>query len=119
MQGELLGSPDRFSIQIDTNKHLGKGGLIDDEMNHSCGANARIEFSDLTIGAKREINTGEEVCINYCATEDSLEEPFSCDCGSENCYGVVRGFRYLSPAQKRAIKDDLSPNLIRQYCDFG
>lgn len=115
MQGDLLAFPDKFSIQIDTHKHLGKGGLIDDEMNHSCDANAKIEFGDLTIRAKRKIETGEEVCINYCATEDTLANSFRCDCGSSRCYGNVRGCRYLSEEERNVMRDELSPFLARKY----
>ena len=115
MQGDLLASPDKFSIQIDTHKHLGKGGLIDDEMNHSCDANAKIEYADLTIRAKRQIETGEEVCINYCATEDTLANSFRCDCGSSHCYGTVRGCRYLSEEERNVMRDELSPFLARKY----
>ena len=115
MQGDLLASPNEYSIQIDTHKHLGKGGLIDDEMNHSCDANAKIEFTDLTIRAKRQITPGEEVCINYCATEDNLANIFRCDCGSAHCYGIVTGCQYLSREQRDSIKDELSPYLKRKY----
>ncbi len=119
MQGDLLQSPDKFSIQIDTHKHLGQGRLIDDEMNHSCRANARIDFSDLTIRAKRGIASGEEVCLNYCATEDVLANPFECDCGTRTCYGVIRGFKYLTPHQRADIKDDISPYLRKQYYNIA
>ena len=115
MQGDLLKSPNKFSIQVDTHKHLGKGNLIDDEMNHSCKANARIEFSDLTICAKYDIFPNEEVCINYCATEDVLAEPFNCDCGTPKCYGIVRGFKYLTSSQRADIEDDISPYIRKRY----
>lgn len=115
MQGDILKSPNKFSIQIDTNKHLGEGNLIDDEMNHSCKANAYIEFSDLTIRAKYDIFPNEEVVINYCVTEDILAEPFECDCGNDNCYGKVRGFKYLTSFQRDNIRDEISPYLKKKY----
>lgn len=61
--------------------------------------------------AKRDIASGEEITINYCATEDVLENPFTCDCGSSRCYGFVRGFRFLTQDQRLLIKDELSPYL--------
>ena len=115
MRGDLLRSPDRYSFQIDVNMHLGRGGLIDDELNHSCNANARIEFSDLTLRASRDIASGEEICINYCSTEEVLAEPFVCDCGSESCYGEVKGFRFLTLYQQNSLKNMISPYLRSHY----
>ena len=117
MQGEIMSRPDVYSIQIDTSKHLGPGGLIDDEMNHSCDANARINFDNLTIESKKDIEIGEEVCINYCATEEELASPFTCDCGNPRCYGIIKGFKHLNEMQRKSIKNDLSPYLQKKY--FG
>ncbi|MBI1956847.1 MAG: SET domain-containing protein [Candidatus Niyogibacteria bacterium] len=117
MQGDIVEYPDRFSIQIDANKHLSSGShwTIDDELCHSCDANAHIDYSDLSIRAKRDIRAGEEVAINYCASEEIVENPFHCICGSRQCYGFVSGFKNLMPGQKKAIGDDLSPFLKAKY----
>lgn len=115
MQGEIINARDKYSIQIDVDKHLGKSELIDDELCHSCEANTRIEFSDLSIRAKRAIHAGEEVTINYCASEEVLASPFNCTCGSKQCYGFISGFKNLTPYQREALKDDLSSFLKKKY----
>ena len=118
MQGRLLEQPNRYSIQIDEGLHLGEGGLVDDEMNHACSPNAYIDFSDvrdLVIRAVRIIEQSDEVTINYCASEDSLVAPFTCACGSANCYGVVSGYRDLTEAQKMGLEIYLSPYLRKKY----
>jgi hypothetical protein len=121
MQGALLAEPNLYSIQIDETRHLGQGGLIDDEMNHACVANAYIDFSNLKhirIRAARAISRDEEVTINYCATEDILAEPFECDCGSTLCYGRVKGFRFLAASQQQELVRYLSPYLLQRYAPF-
>ena len=115
LKGKILKHPNQFSIQIDYNKHLGKGGMIDDEMGHSCKSNAMIEYRDLTIRSTRTIMPGEKVTINYCASEDVLANPFFCDCGQKDCYGQVRGYAFLKPKQQKSLRKYLSPFLRKKY----
>lgn len=57
-------------------------------VNHSCKPN--IAERERTGYALRDIQSGEELTIDY-DTVGSLEEPFECRCGSEQCRGIVRG----------------------------
>ena len=118
MQGDLLERPNKYSIQIAEGLHLDEGGLVDDEMNHSCVPNAYIDFSDvghLVMRALRVIEPDHEVAINYCASEEVLVHPFACDCGSRDCYGLVSGYRDLTDGQKAALERYLSPYLRTKY----
>ena len=115
MPGDIQNYRDKFSIQIDEYQHLGASELIDDELCHSCDANARIEFSDLSIRTKRFIPAGEEITINYCASEEVSANPFYCSCGSEYCCGFMNGFKNLTKSQREIIKDDISPFLKKKY----
>jgi hypothetical protein len=47
--------------------------------------------------------------------EDELAEPFECYCGSENCYGIVKGYRFLNKTQRDSIKDFVSHELSGKY----
>lgn len=109
--GKIVDHPNRYSLQIDQKRHLNKGGDIDDFINHSCEPNCFIRFPDLSLEALRDIQPGEELTINYCASELKIEEPFECNCGAANCYRTVRGFAYLSTAEKKALEKTLSPFL--------
>lgn len=115
LMGPLRIHPTRYSIQIRENVHLDAGGNLDDELNHSCNASARMDLVAMSLIAKRKIARGEEITINYCATEDVLGHPFQCNCGSPGCYGFVRGFRFLTPGQRSRIQDDLSPYLKERF----
>lgn len=57
-------------------------------VNHSCEPN--IAERERAGYALRDIQSGEELTIDY-DTVGSLEEPFECRCGSEQCRGIVRG----------------------------
>jgi hypothetical protein len=77
-------------------------------MNHSCDPNGYIRFDDLTYCALRDVSAGEELTFNYCTTEYELAQPFQCACGSPNCYGLVRGARFLDSGQLDRIYPLLS-----------
>lgn len=107
----------RYSLQLDADVHLDRHpqGGIDDFLNHGCWPNARVNLGTLEILTCREIERGEQLRINYCATEEELLEPFDCDCGSPGCYGRVAGFRSLDSARRRELSSLVSPWLRRKY----
>ena len=104
-----------LSLQLGLNWHLHDSGPIIDMINHSCDANTAVGWDDFTLRSITRIAPGQEVTINYCATEEVLCHPFFCDCGNVNCYGYVDGYRYLSLDRKRTIVDTTSRYLIQAY----
>lgn len=64
--------------------------------NHSCSANTTYE--GLNVVATRNINTGEELTLDYALLLDETAAAFVCNCGSAHCRGLVTG-------QKRAFKE--------------
>ena len=115
--GPIVTQRSQYSLQIDASRHVDSCGIrgLDDFINHACSPNAFVVFPELEIRALRDIEIGEEVLINYCATEEELFESFSCLCGSPHCYGQVRGFRFLSRFQQEALKNIVSPWLKDKY----
>ena len=61
--------------------------------NHSCDPNTG--FSGLDVVALRDINTGEELTIDYVTFCDQHMPPFDCQCGSPKCRGRITGWRGL------------------------
>lgn len=112
--------PTRYSLQIGRARHLDQGtagtaeAIVRDffwrYMNHHCEPTTVIRALDVI--AARHITAGESVTFDYNTTEEALAEPFTCHCGSTDCVGVVRGARYLTPAQ-RARRDDRLPGYLR------
>jgi hypothetical protein len=114
LSGPLRSRPTQYSIQLGDDLHLDAGGNVDDELNHSCDASARMDLEAMSLIAKRKILRDEEITINYCATEEALDHPFKCDCGCQGCYGFVRGFRFLTQDQRKKIQDELSRYLKKK-----
>ncbi len=112
LDGVLRATPSRHSIQVGEGEHLDEFGAAE-ATNHSCEPTAFVDLSDnprVCLRAISDLNSGSEVTIDYCATEGELSVPFSCDCGSKRCYGLVRGYRFLEPSQpiRSAALEDAS-----------
>ena len=105
------------SIQIDDNKFVDTKRLqTEDFINHSCSPNTKIDFDALFFVAIEYIHAGDELTFNYLTTEFDLvvdRLDFACQCGAQNCLRRIKGFRFLSPAQKEVLRPYLSPFLLK------
>jgi len=65
-------------------------------INHSCDPNAWFEGLNLT--ASRDIQQGEEICVDYAIlyARDEQGPSFTCKCGSSLCRGTWKGNDHLS-----------------------
>lgn len=100
--GEIVETPSRFSVQIGPDQHMEVPEEAQVEqpldryrwrfLNHSCEPNA--EFVGLDLVAIRQIKASEQITFDYNSTEYDLSSPFECHCESDNCCGLVRGYRW-------------------------
>jgi len=72
---------------------------------HRCDPNCDVDMNRRTFTARRDIEPGEWVTMNYEQTEDRLFRPFICNCGVRPCEGlepsrVIRG-RKVRDAKSR------------------
>lgn len=121
--GEVQPRPTRYSLQIAPGAHLAPrpedltgppdGGTAWRFLNHSCRPNARFDAEARAVVAVEAVRPGEEVTLDYNATEWDLDAAFACRCGEDGCYGEVRGFRHLTPAAQRALLPHVAPH-VRQ-----
>lgn len=120
LRGPLQDYPGRHTIQIGESAHLDESGSVDGQMNHSCTPNAFVDLSDPSqpvIRAIRAIGAESELTINYCASEDVVVEPFECHCEAEDCYGVVRGYSFLTNRQRLLLREITSRYLLEKHGD--
>ena len=111
---ETLLSPTKRSLQIGEGKHaFGREETVG-YLNHGCEPNVFLDFSCLCVRALRDIRAGEEVKINYAATEYEMHDSFQCDCGSPACLRMIRGFKFLTRDQQLKLKPYLAPYLLRR-----
>ncbi|KPI90751.1 hypothetical protein ABL78_0187 [Leptomonas seymouri] len=99
VHGLVLPFPTVYTIYLGEGKHL----LFADGaqcLAHSCEPNTRItvdpDTGSLDCFALRDIEADELISFNYLTTEWDMSEPFTCACGSAECYSRIAGFRHLS-----------------------
>jgi len=107
-------SPTRRSLQIGERKHVFGRDQTIGYVNHSCDPNSFLDFSCLCVRALRNIQRGEEVKVNYAATEYEMHDSFPCDCGSSVCLRMIRGFKFLTRDQQLELKPYLAPYLLKK-----
>ncbi len=117
VDGEVADRPDRYSVQIGTGEHVTAGRIGESDgssgrhpwrfLNHSCRPNALLRGRRLV--ALRDIAVGDDVTFDYETNEYEMAEPFFCSCGAPECRGWIRGWRFLSTAQRAVIADRAAP----------
>ena len=107
-------SPTRRSLQIGERRHVFGRDETVGYVNHSCEPNSFLDFSCLCVRALRDIAAGEQVKLNYAATEYEMHDSFCCDCGSPACLRMIRGFKFLTRDQQLELKPYLAPYLLKR-----
>lgn len=68
-------------------------------INHSCDPNAW--FDGLNMVARRPIQRGEQITMDYATFCSDLMQPFVCQCGAPDCRGEIRATDHLAPFVER------------------
>jgi len=114
---EITNVPDAHTIQTDRNRHV-RMDLPARFVNHSCGMTANIGARPNVKGAYdffalRTIRTGQELLFDYETTEYEISADFECKCGSTECRGRLRGFKYHRRHVLRSFPSDfIAPYLL-------
>ena len=103
-KGKIINHQTRTSFQIGKKKHLECEPIK--FINHSCNPNTYFDFRDLTL---KNIKKDEELTFNYLSTEYDLAHKFKCK--SRGCFGYIKGFKYLTPEERKRVKPFISPVL--------
>lgn len=83
---------------------------IDDFMNHCCNANLWLD-DEVTLSAKRDIEAGEELFIDYAmevGDEDYIMKTH-CSCKAENCRQTISGKDWKLKKVQDLYKNHFSP----------
>lgn len=105
----------QHSVQVEEDLYLAPLGPSEsaDYFNHSCDPNAGLK-GQIAIVAMRDINPGEEVCIDYAMCDGSPYDEFECTCNSPNCRGRITGEDWRNPELWERYKGYFSPYLQRR-----
>lgn len=90
----------QYTFQVDYDRYiLPERGSPGWYLNHSCSPNCVI-LGRTRVVALTQIEEGEEVTIDYSTNVGWDGFVMECGCGSPDCRGTVRSYRYLSPQLK-------------------
>lgn len=112
LDGHAPSPKTRYSIQIGVDRHLDPDSRPNGfpgatapwkYLNHACDPNLEIDLDAMCFAARRDIAAGEELTFNYLTTEWDMASGFQCLCGSDRCFGTIRGFAYLPPDEQSAL----------------
>jgi len=113
IDGVVLATPTRSSIQIGRAMHVdpltGAWHLIE----HSCSPNLLIDFDRWVWRAARDIAAGERLSVNYLTTEAEMVVPFDCRCADSGCFGRIAGFAHLDAKAQWRLRGHVAPHLRR------
>lgn len=95
--GEKFDRPVVYSYQIAEGVHtMGAGAL-----NHSCDdPTCGLDAETGNLVTLVQVEPDDELNFNYLTTEWELSTPFTCRCGSTDCYTTIAGFSKLTPDQQ-------------------
>jgi hypothetical protein len=118
LQGAVSSLQDKYSLQIDEKKHLfafSENPEIESSLfkflNHGCSPNSYFDMPKGTLIALKNIEPNDEIVFHYCTTEYEMSSPFQCHCGSKNCIGEIKGYKYLSTEVKEKLDFQVAPHL--------
>lgn len=120
LKGKLVNAADSTpeAVQMSDNKFIDTKYLVpEDFINHSCLPNTKLDTEKRWFIAIKNISKNKEITFNYLTTEWDMKKygaDFKCVCGSKNCFGHIKGFKYLSRAEKLKLKPLLSPLLSKK-----
>lgn len=113
LSGRIVPSPAMHTLQIAEGVHLKPDAASWAMINHSCSPNCVIDIEGRRGVACKAIAPGEELTFNYLTTEWDMASPFPCGCGAAHCPGEIRGYRYLNPVQRAAIRPSTASYLLQ------
>ena len=88
--GEISRTLRQHSLQVGEDLHI-SGTRYVGYLTHGCDPNAWLDMNEFKLIARRRINAGELLTIDYAATEDRLFAQFACVCGAGNCRRWITG----------------------------
>lgn len=90
--GEISSRIKQHSLQIGEDRHI-SGTRFVGYLSHGCDPNAWLDMKMFELVARRDIEAGDLVTIDYAATEDRLFVQFVCTCGARDCRRWITGRR--------------------------
>ncbi len=82
-------------------------------LNHSCAPNVGV-WGDITFVAMRNIESGEELTLDYAMTDNEPNLMMNCICGADSCRGRVTGLDWRERELQRKYAGYFSAYIQRK-----
>ena len=105
-----LAIDDRLNLLLDEDNPVNFG-------NHSCDSNLWMA-DEVTVVARRRIEAGEEVTVDYALHTADLPWSMACRCRSSSCRGVVTSDDWRRPDVQKRYAGHFSPFLNRRIASL-
>lgn len=124
IKGPIKPKPSLYSFSAGLNEHIEpmkENGALDfgHYLNHSCNPNILVIISReqnntpyIKVVARRDIKKDEELVFDYATLEYITVTNSICKCNSENCRGIICGFRDLPEDIAKKYQEE---GMIAQY----
>lgn len=112
---QLSPAETRYAIQVEEDLYLVSDLPAEpaDYINHSCDPNAGLS-GQIVVVALRDIEPGEEICVDYAMIDGTPYDEFECGCDTDLCRGWVRGDDWRRPELWQRYAGHFSPYLQRR-----
>lgn len=87
-----------LTVQIGVNTHITLQPTHLQYINHSCSPNVFFDTTSMQLIALQNINVDDELTFFYPSTEWKMDQPFVCNCKSNNCLKLIQGAAFLEKA---------------------
>ena len=110
LEPNIISHPTRTSVQIKDGVHQECVDIKAPKsyLNHFCNPNWFFDFDKMSFIALRDIKKDEELWFDYMSTEWDTACKFQCKCWADNCYWMIRWFKYINREQQEKITPILS-----------
>jgi D-alanine-D-alanine ligase len=109
---EMYGYPLNDEVLVTWSSDPGQWSPI----NHSCDPNAWIEGLDLV--ARRPIEAGEQITIEYATFIAGTGDSFDCHCGEDDCRGIITPQDWQLPDVRRRYGDHCSTYIAGRWASL-
>ena len=91
--GDIINQQLLSTLQIEPGKFISDPYVMG-KVLHSCDPNMSCEMDKLLFRARKPIQPGDFLTMDYETTEDELFQQFYCACSAPDCRGWIRGRNY-------------------------
>jgi uncharacterized protein len=105
---------DGIALDVDLNLKIEPPDWPGIHGNHSCDPNLWMD-GPITVVARRDIQAGEELTVDYALHTIALGWSMRCNCRTKRCRGVITGNDWQLPELQTQYRGHFAPAVARHF----